>query len=273
MIGNVNGRLEHVGSTKIFVERSKMNSKEQSNEPRQDQKGDVTISPEPVECGMSAHSADISRDIESLLTQMNRVNRQNALWAKDVLSDTPTPTALVKKRPGRGGETWHYVEIFPMLRELKKRYPIHFFSVFKAEIAFTDAIAVVELEIWEYARPARKYIGVGSIEVPIHKTTGKPVSFGDAISAAVTMAKKKAMAYAGIYTDVYGDDANKYTIADVSMKDELYNFAVNRVPDATLKDIKAALAKDMNIDEFNRVKGDIEGLVEKGEIERRHEET
>lgn len=189
------------------------------------------------------------------------------LQEKDLQGDEPTPKPFVKKRPGRSSAVWNYVEIFPMLRELKRRHPVHFFNVYKVDIMDTDAVAIVTLSIHEGGIPVRQYIGTGTVEIQYNKQTQKPVSLGDPISGAITLAKKKAMSFAGIYPDVYGDDANKYTIADVSMKNELLDIVKSFGTTTLIKQVEDVLAPEINIDEFNRVKRDVEAIIEEYELE------
>lgn len=160
-----------------------------------------------------------------------------------------------------------------MLRELKHRYPIHFFHLIKMETIHAEAVAVVELEVWETDTPARRYIGVGSMAVPINNATGEPVSIGDAVSGAVTLAKKKAMAYAGIFSDVYGDDASKYTLVAQQSKDELLEYARTTGDQTLYAQVEEALMPDITIEEFIRIRRDVNGLIETMEIERRQENT
>jgi hypothetical protein len=211
--------------------------------------------------------------IEQFTTQLNAAYRASLLQAKDKIGDEPTPNAFKLTRPGRGGQTWNYVEIFPMLRELKRRYPIHFFHTIKIETIHAETVAVVELEIWEQDKPARRYIGVGSMPVPIAKTTQQPVSIGDAISGSITLAKKKAMAYAGIYPDVYGDDASKYTLVAQASKDELLEEIHQTGNEGLYNQVGEALGGDVTIEEFMRIRRDVDGIIENQEIERGQENT
>lgn len=139
----------------------------------------------------------------------------------DMLSNEGTPEAFIKTRPGRAGMVWRYTDIYPQLRALRKYWPLHKFISLERKFIHNEVVVTVTLQLLEAGMIVLEYPGTGSAEVQVNRATGTVISVGDAAAAAETKAMKKAMSRAGVFSDIFGDDADLFTLVEPEEFDEL----------------------------------------------------
>lgn len=185
-------------------------------------------------------------------------------------ANIPTPSAFRKKRKGRGGDVWHYVDIHPMLHALKEVHPCFRFVPVFSKLFGEEAVAQVRLQIIELGIVVQEYIGTGSCPCHTFKSgqhIGEVISYGDALSGAMTLAKKKAMHYTGVFGDMYGDDANEFVLVPDEELRRLMDYAesqhsVGRISDDVLVKTMEALTGEVSVKRFDQIEEYLQELVQ-----------
>lgn len=171
----------------------------------------------------------MAKESEKALTVFEAGDKERAEAIKNLLRGK-TPINEVKKRPGRGGEQWNYVNTYYMTRQIALITGFRWSTEYLEERARPDWNRPVEVgvrvNVYIWDKDGNRYCQAswGSKDVVKYAyddpkgnyKKGDIISLFDDLKAAESDAIKKALSYFGIASDIYGHKELEFFASDGS---------------------------------------------------------
>lgn len=138
---------------------------------------------------------------------MNHTDLQlpNLNDAQQAIISGSTPQKYIKKRPGRGGQQFDYVEVGYVIQTLNQAFGFSSweFKIIDKQIGNDSIWVQGSLTIHFSPSYAVTKENFGGSEVKKNSSTGKPVDIGDDLKSASADALKKCASMFGVAADIY----------------------------------------------------------------------
>jgi hypothetical protein len=133
-----------------------------------------------------------------------------------------TPKSKIKQKPGKGGGTENYVNIYDMTEQIGLLTGFRWSSECLEEKVIPnwdkplEVGAKIRITIWDKEGREYHHTSWGQKTVSYHKTTKLPLSIFDDLKSAYSDGIKKCLSYFGIARDVYGGKEQEFFSDDSS---------------------------------------------------------